>query len=228
MPTALKLKSNSAGNHQQLQHYELDFVLMSASYYVRVHENNVLARAVATLVESNQGEPVPAFGGVIFCLRERSDINSLEDLKSQKIAIVNQMSFGGYQMQALELLQQGIHLPADAKTIETGLPQDKAIAALMSGTADAAFVRTGLIEAMHREHKLDMQQLLVINPLAEPGFTLSLSTLIYTDWPLAAMPWAPPVMTATRAWRSIWFMLMRGPGLARRWGGWRGRRCTAG
>jgi two-component system sensor histidine kinase/response regulator len=45
---------------------------------------------------------------------------------------------------------------------------------------------------MHREHKLDIQQLLVINPLAEPGFPLALSTRIYPDWPLAAMPWAPP------------------------------------
>ncbi len=178
---------NFAEMEQQLQNYELDFLITSPSYYVRLHENNALVTAVASLVESNQGKPVSAFGGVIFCLRERSDINSLQDLKNKKIAIVNHLSFGGYQMQSYELAQLGIKLQP-SQLIETRQPQDNVVNTVLAGQADVGFVRTDVLESMAKEHKLNLSQLKILNLQDLPSYPFLLSTRLYPEWSFVALP----------------------------------------
>lgn len=178
---------------------KIDLVLMQPALYIQLTFSEGLLSPLATLVEKDGGNALAIFGGVIVTKADQSGIATLADLRGKRIATSTSQSLGGYQMQALELLQQGIHLPADAKTIETGLPQDKAIAALMSGTADAAFVRTGVIEAMQREGKLDANRLRVLNSQTVSNFPYALSTRLYPEWPLAAMPWADEAVSRSVA-----------------------------
>jgi two-component system sensor histidine kinase/response regulator len=174
-----------------IRHQRVDFVLTQPAHYLLLAQRENLQSPIATLVEQENGKPLSGFGGVIVT-RPELKIRELGDLAGKRIATITKHSLGGYLAQANELRRHGVLLPDDARIVEIGDSQDAPIVELLNGNVDAAFVRTGLIEAMHREHKLDIQQLLVINPLAEPGFPLALSTRIYPDWPLAAMPWAPP------------------------------------
>ena len=174
-----------------VRHQGVDFVLTQPAHYLLLAQRENLQSPIATLVEQENGKPLSGFGGVIVT-RPELKIRELGDLAGKRIAITNKNSLGGYLLQANELQRHGIHLPEDARIVETGNFQDAPITELLAGNVDAAFVRTGLIEAMQREHKLDIQQLVIVNPLAEPGFPLALSTRIYPDWPLIAMPWAPP------------------------------------
>ena len=174
-----------------IRHQGVDFVLTQPAHYLLLAQRENLQSPIATLVEQENGKPLSGFGGVIVT-RPELKIRELADLAGKRIAIINKRSLGGYLLQASELRRHGIHLPEDARIVETGDVQDAPISELLAGNVDAAFVRTGLIEAMHRERKLDMQQLFIVNPLPEPGFPLALSTRIFPDWPLAAMPWAPP------------------------------------
>gem|GEM_PF-1598897 len=174
-----------------VRHQGVDFVLTQPAHYLLLAQRENLQSPIATLVEQEDGKPLSGFGGVIVT-RPELKIRELADLAGKRIAITNKNSLGGYLLQANELRRHGIHLPEDARIVETGNFQDAPITELLAGNVDAAFVRTGLIEAMQREHKLDIQQLLIVNPLPEPGFPLALSTRIYPDWPLIAMPWAPP------------------------------------
>ncbi|MBS1130050.1 MAG: hypothetical protein H6R16_1052 [Proteobacteria bacterium] len=168
---------------------QIDFVLTQPAHYILLAKQEHLLSPLATLVEKEGGKALSSFGGVILTRSDKTDIQQLADLRGKRIAASSMASLGGYQMQAFELLQAGIHLPNDARIIETGQPQDKAIQELLAGRADAAFVRTGLLEAMQMENKLDARQLRVINPQPPGDFPLVRSTRLYPEWPVAAMPW---------------------------------------
>ncbi len=168
----------------------VDVVITQPGHYIRLTQLGGLHSPLATLVENDGGHALASFGGVIVGRADDPTLHTLADLRGKRIASSAMASLGSYQMQALELLQNNIQLPQDAQVIETGQPQDKAIAILLAGQADAAFVRTGVIEAMQREGRLDMSRLKIINPHRANGFPFALSTPLYPEWPVAAMPWA--------------------------------------
>jgi PAS domain S-box-containing protein len=167
----------------------VDFVLTQPSHYIMLTQREGLLSPLATLIELQGGKEISALGGVILTRSEEKNIQNLADLAGKRIATSSTSSLGSYQAQAYELKLHGIHLPADAIIVETGQPQDKAIQQLLEGQVDAAFVRSGLIEAMAREQNLDIGRLRVINA-QDDGFPLAHSTRLYPQWPLAAMPWA--------------------------------------
>ncbi|QDX79862.1 hypothetical protein B9N43_00405 [Denitratisoma sp. DHT3] len=165
---------------------QLDFVLTNPGHYVLLSRRNRLSSPLATLATAGDGVPSGLFGGVIFSRADAPSIGTLADLRDRTIATASTESLGGYQMQAYELLKAGIRLPADARLLSTGMPHDKVVEAVLSGQADAGFVRTGLLEALAREGKLDMRRIRVINRQALPGTTVQISTRLYPEWPFAA------------------------------------------
>mgnify|MGYP002776318955 CR=1 FL=1 len=168
---------------------QVDFVLAQPGLYILLTYREGLLSPLATLADKNRdGYSLASFGGVIVTRASDNSISTLANLRGKRIATSLIDSLGSYQMQALELLQQNIHLPADAQIMEVGL-QDKAINALLAGSADAAFVRTGVIESLQQEGNLDLAKLRILNPQQQTNFPYALSTRLYPEWPLAAMPW---------------------------------------
>jgi len=165
---------------------DVDFVLTQPEHYVILRTRHGLA-AVATLMATAEGHPVTHFGGVIFTRAERQDIRQLTDLAGKTIATTQNQSLGAYRMQQWTLLKAGVRLPDDAgKLIFTGQPQDKVVAEVMAGRADAGFLRTGVLEALAREGKLDLGTIKVINQRPAADFPQRLSTDLYPEWPLSA------------------------------------------
>ena len=148
------------------------------------HQNG-LASPLATLINLEQGKPVRVFGGTMVSLSSRGDINQLADLEDKRIATSSMGSFGGYQVQAYTLLQAQV---TQGDVVETGLPQDRAVEALLRGEVDAAFVRSGMIETLAREGKLDLAQIKVVNRQAMAGYPFAVSTPLFPEWPVIAMP----------------------------------------
>lgn len=166
----------------------LDFVLTNPGHYVLLTRRLGLTAPLATLAVDDNGRASTAFGGVIFTRSDRSNINTLQDIKGKTIAVVSTDSLGGFQMQTYELSRVGIRLPRDAGLIVTGMPQDNVIEAVLSGRADVGFVRTGVMEALDREDGMTLSRIRIINPQTHPGFELAVSTRLYPEWPFAAMP----------------------------------------
>lgn len=167
---------------------QLDFVLTNPGHYVLLSHRDGLSAPLATQINNEDEVPLSSFGGVIFSLAQRTDIRVLEDLRGKTLATIGANSLGGYQMQAYELARRGIQLPRDAKTLVTGMPHDRVVNEVLSGRADAGFVRSGVLEGMVREGKLDMKRLKVLNRQALPDFPLESSTRLYPEWPFAALP----------------------------------------
>ena len=164
----------------------IDFVLTQPEHYVMLRTRHGLA-AVATLMPLAGGLPVSRIGGVIVTRSGRGDIRELADLREKTVAAPHQNSLAGYRLQQWTLLQAGINLPDDLKGIAfTGQSQDEVIRQVVNDQVDVGFVRTGLIESMIDEGRLDAGAIKVINPQLDPGFPLRRSTGLYPEWPFLA------------------------------------------
>lgn len=176
---------------QAIQSRRIDFVMTNPGHYILMSRRYGLGAPLATMIGQEAGKAASAFGGVIFTLANRDDIQTLEDLNQKTIAAVSVDSMGGYQVQAYELFRRDIKLEP-AQMLYTGMPQDQTVDRVLNKKADAAFVRTGVLEKMAREGKLDLSAIKVINPQHLPGFPQALSTRLYPEWPFAPLPNTDP------------------------------------
>jgi diguanylate cyclase (GGDEF)-like protein/PAS domain S-box-containing protein len=166
----------------------VDFVLIQPAQYVLLTYRNSLTSPLASLLNYEGDFVTDHFGGVIFTLAKRDDLMTLKDLKGKRIAAASLTGLGAYQMQAFELLQQGVVLPDEVDLIETGQPQRNAVEAVLTGRADAGFVRTGVLEELIKRGDLTIQDLKLMNAQRIPSFPFLTSTRLYPEWPFAAMP----------------------------------------
>ena len=167
---------------------QLDFLITNPGHFVLLHSTIGLSAPLATLVMDESGQRTTVFGGVIFSRAEQADINTLGDIKGKTVASPTTDSLGAYQMQAYEFSRAGIHLAQDNQLLITGLPQDRIVDAVLTGKADVGLLRTGMLEALAREGKLDINRVKVINRQNLPGFPVQASTRLYPEWPVVALP----------------------------------------
>ena len=166
---------------------ELDLVFTNPSHFILLRHLQKLTGAMATLVALEKGLPVSQLGGVILTRQERKDIRALADLRGRRIAVPGRKFLGGYQTQAFELLQEGIDITQEVDLHEVG-SHDEVIRAVLSGRADAGFVRTGIVEAMLREGTLPPGRIAIINRQSPTNFPFVVSTRLYPEWAFAALP----------------------------------------
>ncbi len=166
----------------------VDIILTNPGHYILLKHRNKPSAPLATLITLDGGHELTSFGGIIFTRADASNINTLADLVDKHIAAISTDSLGAYQMQAFELLDAGIKLPGKDKLILTGLPQDRAVDAVLSGRADVGFVRSGLLKALADEGKLDLTRIKILNLQSLPDFPFPSSTRLYPEWPVAVMP----------------------------------------
>lgn len=167
---------------------QIDFVLTNPGHYVLLTKRIGLSAPLATLAVDQDNQPISLFGGVIFTRAGQTDINTLSDIKGKTVSAVSTDSFGGYQMQAFELSKIGIRIPQDVKLITTGMPHDNVIETVLAGRADVGFVRSGVVEQLAHESKLDLNQLKIVNLKRVPGFPQQISTQLYPEWAFAVLP----------------------------------------
>ncbi|QOG11486.1 EAL domain-containing protein [Arcobacter sp. FWKO B] len=165
---------------------EVDFVFTNSAHYV-IHQKNSNLFRIATVVFNEHNNFVSSFGGVMVTLASRNDINTIKDIKKKRIAAVSQTSLGGYQAQVKELMDNKINFSEKQFTF-TGLPQEKTISLLFEDKVDVAFVRSGLLETLVSDGKLDMSRLKVIHQKQDfLNYPMLLSTKLYPEWPFSAM-----------------------------------------
>ena len=166
----------------------LDFVLTNSGHYILLLRRYGLSAPLVTRIASHDGQLVKVFGGAIVARADNERVRSLADLAHARIAVVDRDSMGGFQMHAYELMAAGLPPLSERQLIATGVPHDRVIDAVLAGEADVGFVRAGLLESLVREGRLDPQLLRVVNRQDLPGLPFAVSTRLYPEWPLAAMP----------------------------------------
>ena len=176
-----------------LEDNRLDLIFTNPSDYILLRHKHRLTGALATLNYLHNRVPVNSLGGVIFTRHDRHDINRLEDLKGKKIALFSiEGSLASYPAPARELQQVGIRLPGDARLLVTGTPLDRVVETVLGGKADAGFIRTGILEQMAADGTLQLDRIKIINRQHLGYYPFIVSTALYPDWPLVALPHLPP------------------------------------
>jgi two-component system sensor histidine kinase TtrS len=120
---------------------------------------------------------------------DRSDLQSLIELRGKRVAAVGRERFGGFQLIWGVLADIGVSPDEDFAELQTvGFPMSKVLEAVASGRADAGIVRACLLEGLGEAGRAFR----VVAPREEPGFPCATSTPLYPDWPLASLRHTPP------------------------------------
>lgn len=179
-----------------LEEGRIDFLFTNPGNYV-AHADHYELAPIATVKTDLAGkrETGNRFGAVIFCRSSAKDIHAIGDLRGKSLAAVSPEAFGGFLVAGETLLQHGVDPYREIETLRfLGLPQDRIVNAVLSGSADAGVVRTGVIEAMVAEKALDPDAIRVLNVQTVAGFDFLLSSDLFPEWVFAAARHAPSTL----------------------------------
>ncbi len=163
----------------------VDFVFTNSGDYV-IHQKKGELFRITTVVKNEQDNYLSSFGGVIVALSTRADINTIKDLKNKKIGAAGKYSLGAYQAQAKEMLDNKVSF-RESQFIFAGQPQERILSLLFEEKVDVAFLRTGLLESLEKDNKLDITKIKVINQKSDYSYPFVLSTKLYPEWPFASL-----------------------------------------
>ena len=162
---------------------EVDFFLINSSMFVTARVKYG-ATAIATMINSRQGEALKSFGGVIVTSAYNDSINSFDDLKGKSFIAVKKSSFGGWQMAYKTLKDAGLDPFKDFAKLDFAGKHDNVVYAIQNDQEKAGTVRTDTLERMAASGAIAMEDFKVINK-QNSTFPFVYSTTLYPEWPLA-------------------------------------------
>ncbi|WP_455222890.1 PhnD/SsuA/transferrin family substrate-binding protein [Kaarinaea lacus] len=176
---------------EQLRHavekQKVDFVITNTGQYVEMEAFYGVSR-IATVKNNINGQVSTSFGAVIFARADRSDINTLDDIKGKRFMGVKRTGFGGFQMAWREMLEHGVDPFRDLASLEfSGFPQDEVAYAVRDGLVDVGTFRSETLEQMAEEGKIRLSDFKILHPQQNPNYKVLLSTRLYPVWPFARL-----------------------------------------
>jgi ABC-type phosphate/phosphonate transport system substrate-binding protein len=127
----------------------------------------------------------PRFAGVIIA-KKGSGITHAEALKGKKVVGLSRTAAAAYMLQAYHLLKRGIDVHKDLASFQHAQKQDDLVMLVQRGVADAAFVRSGLLEDMEKEGKLKVADFEIVDQKSGDNFAPVHTTALYPEWYVAA------------------------------------------
>jgi two-component system sensor histidine kinase TtrS len=165
---------------------QIDFLLANSGIYIKA-EHDFGAFRIATLITKEGEYTLNRYGGVIFTRRNNPSLNRFSDLKGTTFAAVNPTSLGGFLMAKRELKEKGIEMEKDLD-IRFFNTHDAVVNAVLNAQVNAGTVRSDTLEWMSESGLIQLEEIKVINPQGVDGFPYRLSTRLYPEWPMAALP----------------------------------------
>lgn len=170
-----------------LQDSGVDFLLSNPGILALNREAHGLT-PLLTVEAIYKGVRTNKFGAIIFTRADRTDINRIADLKGKSFMAVDPLSFGGWWMAWREMKGKGLNPYSDLSMLRfSGFPQDTVAYAVLNKTVDAGTVRTGLLESMADEGKINLSDFRVIEPENYESFPYVTTTRLYPEWTLASL-----------------------------------------
>jgi two-component system cell cycle sensor histidine kinase/response regulator CckA len=187
--------SESDNIEQAIASGKFEFALVNPAIYLKL-EKHYRAQHLATLLKKVGNAEASRLGGVIFTRSDRSDINTLSDLKGKSIIATHETSFAGWQIALYELYRNGIS-PNQLKSLNfCGYPVDRVVMAVRNGEADAGTVRTDILEQMAAEGKINLGEFRILNRQETSGFPFLHSSRLYPEYLFASLGNTDPVLSS--------------------------------
>ena len=130
--------------------------------------------------------------GILFSalivVKQNSNIKTIENLRGKKVACVDfETAAAGCVFQIYHLQQKGINPFQDFSSFIENKSQDNIVLAVLNGTIDAGFIRTGQLEKMVEKGLINSIDELRIIDRADDNFPYAHTTSLYPEWPIAAL-----------------------------------------
>ena len=170
----------------KIKNKELDIATTNPTHFLVIRQNTNLSGAIATLIEKGNGKPINSLAGVIV-VRKDSPINSIKDIKNKKIATPSLKHMGGFRAQAYEFYKNNQDAIKENEFVYVTIHQD-GIYKVLKNEVDVAFVRDGIYEKMLADKTLNANDVKIINEQKNPNHPFKISTTLYPEWPLFALP----------------------------------------
>ena len=170
---------------------EIDFIATNSLAAVQVQRlyNTEL------LVTHSRPQSGTQFSALVI-VRSDSDIQSLDDLRSKRVACVDvETAAAGCLFQIYHLQQNNIDAFQDFGELIENPSQDNIVFAVLNGTIDAGFIRTGQLEKMLRNELLTSLDEIKILDQADDTFVYAHTTALYPEWPIAALRNTDPILS---------------------------------
>ena len=166
-------------------------VLSSAGTFVRARSMG--ARDLATVVSDRAPDPNRAEGTLFVTLKNRADLEDLEDLRGKRVTATGSNAFSGYHAGLGEIARRGEDPDRFfGAFVASGYDMLRELKLLREGLADVAMLRTCVLEelAAAGEKVDDLKPLLVRGD--EKSIACLSSTDTYPNWTLFALPTISP------------------------------------
>jgi diguanylate cyclase (GGDEF)-like protein/PAS domain S-box-containing protein len=160
-------------------------IITNPYHYLSLRSSDKLARAFATVFRASPSERIASLGGTIVARSDDAGTRALTDLAGATIAIANRRSTGGYLLPLAELDRAGVDT-SGINWLEVGT-QQRALAAVRDGDADAAFLRSSTLESAVAHGDIAADTFAVINRQALADYPFAVSTRLYPEWPVVSV-----------------------------------------
>lgn len=167
----------------------IEFLITNPGHYVTLAAKYDLAALATRERWSKLANDYFSKFGTVVLVKKNSNIASLNDVKGKKVAAVSPNAFGGFQVAWSELKEQGVDMFRDLQSLRfVGFPHDQIITAVAEREVDVGIVRSGLLEILADEGKIRLEDFRVLNQQDQLDFPYQVSSSLFTEWPLAALP----------------------------------------
>ena len=146
--------------------------------------------------------PQSQFGANFFTLANRSDINFIANISGKKLEGADLTGLGAGQAQWAEMVARNLSFWNLPSAVLFSHNQNSVALDVYTGVADVGMVRTDLLEGLQSPNCtvsastpacFPPNTFKILEPKTFPGFQFNSSTVLYPEWPVAAMPWVNTV-----------------------------------
>lgn len=190
-PKKLVVKQYSPG---RLDEYvatdELDLLFGSSGFYRR-NAARTGFRELASIASNAYPDPNHADGAAIIVRADRSDLQTIRDLKGLTLSANAAYTFTGFLMPMGAIAAEGYDpLAFFGKSIFKGEGSTMELVArdVLEGRADAGFLRLCMLETLERAGKIPAGALRVLAPKTAEGEPCRRSTPLFPGWTVSTTP----------------------------------------
>ena len=179
---------SQAQMNKKIASRELDIATTNPVHFLVIRQKEKLSGALATLVSTDGTLHTDKLGGVIIVRRD-SPINSIYDIKNKTIATPSTKHMGGFRAQAYELYKMGESIEKNSNTVlELHSSHKDVVKAVLEKKADVGFIRDAILENMINNGEIKKSDIKIINQKRDTIHPFMLSTSLYPEWPVFALP----------------------------------------
>lgn len=169
---------------EQLGRYQYDLLLLDPVHYLKLRSSGSLSGALLTLRRGYEGQTTSLLGGVIFT-RQKNQTIRLDNLYQYPVAAAAPEFLENYIAQIYELKSQGFHIPSLDALVRYD-DAEQVVASVLDGSQETGFVRTGVLERLAQEGKIQLEDIRVLNQQYLAGYPFLVSTRLYPEWAFVA------------------------------------------